>query len=453
MKKLLFILTTFFSLTVVNGQTWSAVGNGVDGRVSSFAIYNGELYVGGQFNNPNGTTPIGLMKWNGTSFDTLPGAFIGPGYVEAMTVFNNELYVGGGFNSGPYKYIARWNGSLWNTVGSGFNFVVASLAVYNGNLYAGGEMDSAGTTIVDGIAKWDGSQWLSVGGGIVTTGYRSINELEVYDNELFAAGYFDFPAINGSCIARWNDTTWSKVGVDGFGATIYALGQFNNELYVCGPFGAICGIIANGIAKWDGTIWSAIGSGISIPPDDLFALKVYHNELYAGGEFSTMDGDSIKSIARYDGSVWNSVGSGVDSTNIIVDTLIIGPFDTTFIYAPHRVYTFLEFNNELYVGGSFNMIGGINAHNIAKWSTPLSVDEISFSNFISIYPNPTTDNLTIIITDKATIEILNINGQIIKSINSISKSITVDLTDLSSGVYIVRVKTDKEIVTKKFIKE
>jgi len=44
-------------------------------------------------------------------------------------------------------------------------------------------------------------------------------------------------------------------------------------------------------------------------------------------------------------------------------------------------------------------------------------------------------------------------GQIIKSIKSNSKLASVDLRDLSSGVYILRVMTDNKTITKKIIKE
>lgn len=79
-------------------------------------------------------------------------------------------------------------------------------------------------------------------------------------------------------------------------------------------------------------------------------------------------------------------------------------------------------------------------------------NENSMKNFF-LFPNPTTNNLTILCPEKETIDILNVNGQIVKSIYSNSKSTTVDLTDLASGVYIVRLKTDKEILINKFIKE
>jgi hypothetical protein len=64
-----------------------------------------------------------------------------------------------------------------------------------------------------------------------------------------------------------------------------------------------------------------------------------------------------------------------------------------------------------------------------------------------------TDCFSIDLKEKMTIEILNLNGQIFKSINGDNTSLMVDLTDLCSGVYIVRLRTDKEIIIKKIIKE
>lgn len=83
----------------------------------------------------------------------------------------------------------------------------------------------------------------------------------------------------------------------------------------------------------------------------------------------------------------------------------------------------------------------------------VGVSHAGKENTIVVYPNPTTDNLTIETPDKSTIEILNIEGQIVKTIFSDSKTTSIDLSNLSSGVYIVTVKTDKGIAIKKFIKQ
>lgn len=72
---------------------------------------------------------------------------------------------------------------------------------------------------------------------------------------------------------------------------------------------------------------------------------------------------------------------------------------------------------------------------------------------ILISPNPVIDILSVAAPAKSIIEIFNINGQIIKKEFIDNRSATIDMTDLLSGVYIVRVTTANEIVTNKFIKE
>lgn len=72
---------------------------------------------------------------------------------------------------------------------------------------------------------------------------------------------------------------------------------------------------------------------------------------------------------------------------------------------------------------------------------------------VTVFPNPAKDDVIITLSAKASIEILNINGQIIKSIYSNKGTTTIDLKDLSHGIYIIKVKTDKIIATRKIIKE
>jgi 3',5'-cyclic AMP phosphodiesterase CpdA len=83
----------------------------------------------------------------------------------------------------------------------------------------------------------------------------------------------------------------------------------------------------------------------------------------------------------------------------------------------------------------------------------VGINEVSNSLNISVFPNPAIDKLTIDCSQKATIEISNIQGQIMKTINSADKKTTIDLYNLSTGIYIIKVKTDNEIAVKKFIKQ
>lgn len=86
-------------------------------------------------------------------------------------------------------------------------------------------------------------------------------------------------------------------------------------------------------------------------------------------------------------------------------------------------------------------------------SMAISVIDSSIYDPVSISPNPSLDKFTIITYPNSTIEILNLKGQMIKSIKGINKSNIVDLTDLESGFYFVKVNSDKGEFIKKILKE
>lgn len=73
-------------------------------------------------------------------------------------------------------------------------------------------------------------------------------------------------------------------------------------------------------------------------------------------------------------------------------------------------------------------------------------------NKVSIYPNPATENIFIELSQYADIEIVNIHGQIIESLKTVSSKTRLDISDLSKGLYYIKVKTGKEITVKKFMK-
>src|ERR1035441_1381185 len=77
-----------------------------------------------------------------------------------------------------------------------------------------------------------------------------------------------------------------------------------------GWFTTAGGGAANYIAKWDGSSWTALGSGMD---DYVFALAVLGSDLYAGGFFTTAGGSVALGIAKWNGSSWTALGSGMNS--------------------------------------------------------------------------------------------------------------------------------------------
>jgi trimeric autotransporter adhesin len=228
-------------------------------------------------------------------------------------VSGNDLYAGGWLTVGGIKTnsIGKWNGTDWSALGSGMNNGVYALAASGTNLYAGGEFSTAGDVSANSIAKWDGSAWSALGSGI--DGY--VFALAVLGTNLYAGGYFYAGGLSAIDIAKWDGNTWSALG-SGIG-TVYTLAVSGSDLYAGGQFDTAGGVSANYVAKWNGSNWSSLGSGISgyFPYGNVYvhALAVSGSDLYVGGLFTTAGGGSANYIAKWNGSAWSSLGSGMNS--------------------------------------------------------------------------------------------------------------------------------------------
>jgi hypothetical protein len=95
----------------------------------------------------------------------------------------------------------------------------------------------------------------------------------------------------------FSDANWSSMGgIPGADNTVYAaVVDDAGNLYIGGEFNVVGEVIASCVAKWDGSSWSALGSGIS---GGVSALAVSGSDLYAGGSFLTAGGKVSASIAR-----------------------------------------------------------------------------------------------------------------------------------------------------------
>jgi RHS repeat-associated protein len=163
---------------------------------------------------------------------------------------------------------------------------------------------------------------------------------------LYAGGGFTTAGgISASYIAKWNGRVWSALG-SGMNFWVSALAMDGSgNLYAGGGFTTAGGISASYIAKWNGTVWSALGSGMNAW---VYALAMDGSgNLYAGGGFTTAGGISANYIAKWNGTVWSALGSGMNGN---VSALA------------------MDGSGNLYAGGYFTTAGGISANYIAKWN-------------------------------------------------------------------------------------
>jgi len=264
------------------------------------------------------------------------------------------------------------NAQTWSPVSTGMNDYILALAVYNGNLYAGGRFTTAGGNSASYIAEWNGTSWSAVGGGMNNV----VMALTVCNGNLYAGGGFTVAGGNSAnYIAVWNGTIWSALGSgmydnSGF-CWVSALAGNNGNIYAGGQFTLAGGTSTTNIAEWNGSTWSALSSGINYP---VSSLTTYSGNVYAGGNFTSAGGNSANNIAEWNGTAWSAVGSGVYNGNS-------GP----------GVTALTTYSSSLIAGGDFDSAGGVFAPNIAEWYSP------SWSSIYSTFPgaNNTVEALVV----------------------------------------------------------
>jgi len=166
---------------------------------------------------------------------------------------------------------------------------------------------------------------------------------DTVNNVLYAGGhFFNVGALNVNHIAKWDGTSWTNMGT-GMDQDVYTLAMYNGELYAGGQFLSGDGNNCNYVAKWDGITWQPVGGGMN---GAVGYLHVYNSELYAGGAFTIAGGNPANYIAKWNGTTWDSLGSGMTGTSVL---------------------TIQNYNGELYAGGNFTVAGGLPVNNIARW--------------------------------------------------------------------------------------
>jgi hypothetical protein len=394
---------------------WEPFGSGIATDVGALTVFNGQVVAGCLGDNNVGTFDSTVRRWNGSSWESLSAT--NTGSVTELAVYNGELYIGGNFmthfvpsSSNDAFYIAKWNSTanLWEAVelagfGSQTNTAVSALAVYNGDLYVGGYIKAA--TITGSalrISHGNAGGWTAITDG---TDPGGIYDFAVFSGLLIAVGGFN--TINGVAynnIASWDGafhTYTSGTSGSPYGGTIFTITVYNG-LVIGGVFNSASGHFANHVAFLPpGTsTWLPLGGGTD---DTVYGAVSYGGQLVAVGTFTYADGPA-NHIAHWDGYEWGPFGGGSGNyvlamTNFNGRLVAGGDFHQSAdalttansiagwsggtvqpfgvgVDGPVRAlkafkYPGIHGSNELVAGGSFIHAGGIAASSIARWDESL----------------------------------------------------------------------------------
>ena len=261
-------------------------------------------------NRPDGLAVHDLARWTGSEWQDVGGGVSrvnGYDGVYALEPFDDGsgtvLYVGGFFDqAGSFASgnVARWSAAGWSPVGTGMNNVVRAfaLATVGGAqaLYAGGSFTTADGVAASKVARWDGAGWSAVGSGPVFDVYA----LAGWNALLMAGGN------SSQYVKVWNGSTWSTPagGYPASGSvTAFELwnGGLGTAAFVGGSFNGFGAATSKGIARWNGSGWGPVGTGISgTSVFDLLAVdEPSGSALYVGGDFATFNSVASSDFARW----------------------------------------------------------------------------------------------------------------------------------------------------------
>jgi hypothetical protein len=278
--------------------------------------------------------------------------------------------------------------------------------------------------------------------------------LTAYNGDLYAGGFFTIAGgVPANHLAKWNGTSWSAVG-SGVSGIVYSLGTYNGNLVIGGLFSAAGGVSANGIALYNGTNFSALGSGCGggyYPY--VFSVVSNGSDLYAGGLYTIAGGLTCNGIARWNGSNWSQLGSGFGYGNAC------------------GAYGICVYNSQLIATGIFSSPGA----NIAAWGALTGINNLTNNtpdkfSLSQNYPNPfnpTTKikfeipNNVVIARSGATwqsqnvfLKIFDILGKEVatlvnESLQPGTYEVSFDGSKLNSGTYFYRLQAGDYIETRK----
>lgn len=304
-----------------DGSNWSALDSGINGSVyclTSLSSNNRLFASGASFGTAGGNPAKRLAQWDGAAWSDV--ATDGGSSLALLTVTAlnpTKIVITGAFtNVGagpvPANRVAAWDSTTntWSALGSGMSSTTsAAVVLQNGDLVVGGAALTTGdgATVVNRIARWDGTDWNAMG-----TGLNGLVRCFVVmpNGDLIVGGAFTASG-DGSIplnhLARWNITNgWSAIGTGTSGtATLtpvpdpYALAVASNgDLLVAGDFTMAGSTPANRIARWDGTNFTAFGSGLNAVVRAMSVLP--DGSIAVGGDFTTAGGTAA---ARF--AVWS----------------------------------------------------------------------------------------------------------------------------------------------------
>lgn len=338
------------------------------------------LVLAGDFQIAGDTSTALVAGWDGTRWIAMGGG-LRYGIAYSLTLHDGRLFVGGWFSGGPVSNVAWWDGTRWQSALPGPNGPVRALCSYRGELVAGGDFSGVFPNIrATGLTAWNGNSWRALGAGLD----GSVSDLAVLGDRLIVGGAFDTAGgVASAGVAAWDGASWSALGAGGVfpsangGRVVRALEVIGNDLFIGGEFGGVGGVAASGLARWNGTAWSAMTGndrnvvGLAQLAGQLIVSEAATTSLVEGGTWRELApiGNVYRGIEfRGEAHIAGNFQRGTGAWRWGVARQVAGEWQGISPGIDNPVLAILEYQGRVVAGGEFSHMGGVVANHVAVWN-------------------------------------------------------------------------------------
>jgi len=188
--------------------------------------------------------------------------------------------------------------------------------------------------------------------------------------------------------------------------------------------------------KFDGNSWINVGTAGFSSYEVIFTSLAFNPIGQPYVAYSDYGNNNKATVMKFDGINWITVGNSGFSAGI-------------------AQWTSLAFNPSGRPYVAYSDIANFGKATAMYFNAPTGINEIQESR-LSLYPNPAIDKITIKTSSTSTsshVTIMNLNGQKLITRQITKPKTQLDISNLPSGVYFVRITSERKMEAGKIIKQ
>lgn len=205
----------------------------------------------------------------------------------------------------------------------------------------------------------------------------------------------------------------------------------------------------NGAATWDTTIYS-FPSSTEITNGDVYVVANSSTSL--GACDSSIDDLTGSSVLQFNGN--DPVG--LFNNDVLIDIIgTLGGGSSNFAQNTTLVRNDnISSPNTTYTPSEWTSFASNECSDLGTHTAVLGVEKLNNLSLVKIYPNPASGNtLTVSTNQDLSVQVFNILGKQVLADTVSSTRTNVDISNLETGMYLIRLSSDNGSTTKKFIKK